>query len=164
MVSEDQIRAEKLTTEDVLDVETVQPQQEVRWPPEWDEDPEEQPGENARIEDGVLIWEREGFEARLESYMTTHWRATVAIPEEIGQFTPREIDLKCAPEPEYGYVESVETDDYVATEATLIIQENYQPTWEVNSWIDSRIEGAEHSQQFRDDLKNKLSVARENEE
>jgi hypothetical protein len=164
MVSEDQIREEGLTKDDVLDVETEQPQQEVEWLPEWDEHPEEQPGENARIEDGVLIWERDGFEARLESYETTHWRATVTIPEEVGQWYPREFDLKCSPKPEYGFVESVETEEYVTTGAVLIITENFQPTWEVNAWIDYLLESSEQSQQFQDELTNKLAVASENED
>lgn len=165
MVSPETIENEGLTTDDVLDREVVEPQQEVKWLPEWDEYPEEQPGENARIEDDTLIWERDGgFEARLESYETTHWKAEVTIPESVGQYYPREFDLKCHPLPEYGYVKSVERDGYTTVGATLIIQENFQPVYEVNKFIDELAESAEESEQFREELEEKLSVARENEE
>lgn len=164
MVTTEEIREDDLTKDDVLDVEVEEPQREVEWLPEWDEYPEERPGENTRIEDGVLIWERDGFEARLESYETTHWKAEVTIPEPVGQWYPREFDLKCAPKPEHGFVESVETESYITTGATLVIAENFQPTWEVNAWIDYLLESMEHSQEFQDDLTEKLSVASDNEE
>lgn len=163
MVTKDQIQDDGLTKEDVLDVETEQPQQEVEWLPEWDDHPEERPGENTRIEDGVLLWERDGFEASLESYETTHWKAAVNIPESVGQYYPREFDLKCSPRPEYGFIDDVEQDEYTTTQATLVIQENYQPTWEVNAFIDMLIETRDQSEQFREELGDKLAVASENE-
>ncbi len=165
MVDTETIEQEGLTTEDVLDSEVVEPQQGVEWLPEWDEYPEERPGENTRIEDDTLIWEREGgFEARLESYEMTHWKAEVTIPESVGEYYPREFDLKCHPRPEYGFVKDVEQEDYATVGATLILQENFQPVWEVNKFIDELAEEAEESQEFREDLEEKLSVARENEE
>jgi len=74
MVSRDEIEAEGLTTEDVLDVETAQPQTDVQILPEWEKHPEERPGENLRIEGNTLLYERDGFEVAIESYKTTHWR------------------------------------------------------------------------------------------
>jgi len=62
MVSRDEIEAEGLTTEDVLDVETAQPQTDVQILPEWEKHPEERPGENLRIEGNTLLYERDGFE------------------------------------------------------------------------------------------------------
>lgn len=163
MVTKEEIEEQGLTTDDVLDVEVERPRDEVEWLPEWDDHPEERPGENTRIEDETLIWERDGFEARLESYETTHWRSEVSIPSEIGQWYPREIDLQCRPDPEYGYVESVDLKDYEASKAVLILQENFQPTWEVNRWIDGLIQNAEESQQFQNEISEKLDVARNNE-
>ena len=164
MVSEETIREEQLTTEEVLDRELETPQQECEWVPEWDEYPEEQPGENTRLKDGVLYWERDGFTVKLESYETTHWKATVEIPEEVGKWSPRAIDLKCNPKPEYGFVESVDAENHEATEAVLILQDNFQPVFEVQQWIDAQIESAEHGEQFQDELGSKTSLARENEE
>lgn len=163
MVSEDEIQEKNLTTDDVLDREVVEPQQGVEWLPEWDEHPEERPGENTRIEDDTLLWERDGFEVELESYETTHWKATVSIPEEVGQWHPRDFDLKCSPIPEHGFVKEVETEEYATVKAVLILQENFQPTWEVNHFIDHLLEGAQNSQEFQEDLENKLSLASENE-
>lgn len=161
MVDLDRIKEEGMTQEEVLDRYTVEPQQEVEWLPEWDEYPEERPGENARIEEETLTWERDGFEVRLESYETTHWRAGVDLPERVGEHYPREIDLKCHPLPEYGFVESVELDGYTATSATLIIQENHQPVFEVNQFIDKLLESADHSEQFMEDLEDGLEAASE---
>lgn len=163
MVTEEEIREESLTTDDVLEYEVAQPKQEVEWLPEWDEGPEERPGENTRIEDNTLIWERDGFEARLESYETTHWKAVIDIPRECGEYYPREFDLKCSPRPEYGFVDDVELEEYATTQATLIIQENFQPTWEVNAFIEMIIETREESEQFEEEITEKLQVARENE-
>lgn len=164
MVSEDEIREEELTPDDVLETEVVTPQQEVKWLPEWDEYPEERPGDNTRIEDGTLIWERDGFEARLESMEATHWRAEIDVPEEIGKVYAREIDVKSKPIPEYGFVESARMDDYKLRQATIVLAENFQPVFEVNQFIDQLIEDAEGFEQFQEDLENKLSVARENED
>lgn len=164
MVSEDRIREENLTKGDVLDRMTETPQQSVEWLEVWDDHPEERPGENTRIEDETLIWERDGFEARLESFETTHWRAELDVPERVGKWFPREIDLKAAPKPEYGYVESVETESYAVTEATIVLCENFQPTYEVNAFIDYLLEKADGSEQFQDDLESALAVAGENED
>jgi len=164
MVSKEEIEAEGMTKQEVLDVETVQPRTEVEWVPEWDEHPSEQPGENTRIEDDTLIWERDGFAARLESYETTHWKATVELPSHVGELYPREIDLKASPKPEHGFVESVAIEGYEAAEAVLILQANYQPTYEVNKWINYLLEQAEESHQFRDDLEEKLSAAAQSED
>jgi len=79
MVSRDEIEAEGLTTEDVLDVETAQPQTDVQILPEWEKHPEERPGENLRIEGNTLLYERDGFEVAIESYKTTHWRVDLSI-------------------------------------------------------------------------------------
>lgn len=148
------------TIDDVLD-SYEQPQTEVKWLPEWDDHPEERPGENTRLEDGVLRWEKDGFDVRLESYETTHWKATVSIPEWVGEYFPRSFDLKCTPLPEYGFVKSVAIEDYAATEATLIIQSNYQPTWEVNNWIEARVLDAEEQQEFMDEVSERISDANE---
>jgi len=93
MVSRDEIEAEGLTTEDVLDVETAQPQTDVQILPEWEKHPEERPGENLRIEGNTLLYERDGFEVAIESYKTTHWRVDLSIPESIGKWYPRPLDL-----------------------------------------------------------------------
>ena len=152
MVSRDEIEAEALTTEDVLDVETEQPQTDVRILPEWEEYPEERPGENLRIEDNTLLYERDGFEVAIESYETTHWRVDLSIPEEVGKWYPRPLDLKCRPLPEHGFVESVDTSDsYEASSATLIIQENFQPTFEVRKFIEYLLDNAEASEQFTEE-------------
>jgi hypothetical protein len=164
MLDEDEIREQELTTDDVLDRHLAEPQTEVEWVPEWDEDPDVRPGENCRIEDGVLIFERKGFEARIESYETTHWKVDLDIPETVGEWYPREIDLQCHPRPEHGFIRDVETEDYFASQATLIIQANRQPVWEVEKFIDELAENAQESAEFRDELSEKLAVARENEE
>lgn len=157
------IREEGLTTDDVMNREFVEPQTDVEMLPEWEEFPEERPGENLRIEENVLIWERDGFEARLESYETTHWKAHITIPKEIGKWQPRPIDLKCKSYPEYGYVEDVETEDYSAVGATIILQDNFQPTWEVNHFIDKLIEEAEGGAEYEKEVEEMLAAARENE-
>jgi len=165
MVSRDEIEAEGLTTEDVLDVETAQPQTDVQILPEWEKHPEERPGENLRIEGNTLLYERDGFEVAIESYKTTHWRVDLSIPESIGKWYPRPLDLKCLSVPEYGFVDSVETSDsYAAIGATLIIQENFQPTFEVRKVIEHLLDNAaEKSEQFTEELDGKLDAARENE-
>lgn len=164
MVTKEEIERDGLTTEDVLDRAFEEPQMDVEWLPEWDKYPEEQPGENTRIEDNTLIWERDGFEARLESFETTHWKAELAIPEEVGKYYPRGFDLKCHPLPEYGFVKDVERDSYTTVGATLIIQENFQPVYEVNKFIDKLVETAEQSEQFQQEVEEKMALARENEE
>ena len=164
MVSKDEIEAESLTTEDVLEVEAAQPQTDVRILPEWEEHPEERPGENLRIEENTLLYERDGFEVAIESYETTHWRVDLTIPEEVGKWYPRPLDLKCLSVPEYGFVESVETSDsYETIGATVIIQENFQPTFEVRKFIEHLLDNAERSEQFTEELDEKLDAARENE-
>lgn len=164
MVTTDEIREEGLTTDDIMDREFVEPRTEVEWVPEWDEHPEEQPGENTHIEDDTLIWERDGFTVRLESYEVTHWRADIEIPERVGQHYPREFDLKCRPRPKHGFIEGVESDGYTAVGATLIIQANFQPVFEVNQFIDELLESAEQSEAFRDEIEEKMAAARENED
>lgn len=164
MLSDDEIQEKDLTTGDVLDHEFVEPQQDVEWLPEWDDHPEEQPGENARIEENTLIWEKSGFEARLESYETTHWRAEVDIPEQVGKHYPRGLDLKCNPIPEYGFIKDVKREDYTTVGATLIIQENFQPVYEVNEFIEDLAESAAESEKFMNEVEEKMAVARENEE
>lgn len=164
MVSKEEIERQGLTTDDVMDREFAQPQREVKWLPEWDEHPEERPGENTRIEDETLIWERDGFEARLESYETTHWRAHIAIPKDVGEYYPRPFDLKCHPLPEYGFVKQTEQEDYATVGATLIISENFQPVFEVNEFIDALVDSAEQSEQFREEIEEKMAAARENED
>ncbi|NHN50017.1 hypothetical protein G9464_20830 [Halostella sp. JP-L12] len=164
MVSEDRIEEEGLTTEDVLKYETVEPQEGVEWLPEWDDHPEERPGENTRIEDDTLIWEKEGFEARLTHIEPTKWRAVVDVPPEYGETYAREIDVKCKPIPEHGFVESADTEDYELQQATLVLSENFQPIREVNRFIEKLIEDTEGFKEFQEDLENKLAAARENEE
>jgi len=164
MVSHEEIQQDGLTTDEVMSREFAEPQREVEWLPEWEECPEEQPGDNARIEDNTLMWERDGFEARLESYETTHWQAEIEMPKAVGQYYPREVDLKCHPLPEYGFVKDVEQDDYSTVGATLIIQANFQPVFEVNEFIDELVESAEQSEAFREEVEEKLAAARENEE
>lgn len=164
MVTKEEIKQDELTTDEVMSREFAEPQREIKWLPEWDDHPEEQPGENARIEDETLIWERDGFEARLESYETTHWKAEIEIPKDVGQYYPREFDLKCHPIPEYGFVKAVEQEGYATVGATLIIQANFQPVFEVNTFIDELVESAEQSEQFREEVEEKMAAARENEE
>lgn len=164
MVTREEIEQDELTTDEVMSRELVEPQSDVEWLPEWDEFPDEQPGDNARIEDNTLIWERDGFEVRLESYETTHWRAEIDMPENIGQYYPREFDLKCNPLPKYGFVKEVEQDEYTTVGVTLIIQENFQPVFEVNNFIDDLVESAEEAEKFREDVEEKLSAARKNED
>ncbi|MFW6435902.1 MAG: hypothetical protein ACOCY1_05920 [Halovenus sp.] len=164
MVDIDQIEEEEMTSEEVLDRYTAEPQTEPEWVPEWDEYPEERPGDNTRIEDDALLWERDGFAVRLESYETTHWRIEIEIPEHVGEHYPRGFELKCRPKPEYGFVKSVEQKDYVTTGATLIIAENRQPVYEVQAFIDDLLESAEQSQQFIDDIEEAMAVAKGNEE
>lgn len=164
MVSIEEIEEEGLTTDDVMDREFVTPQNEVEWVPEWDEFPEEQPGENTRIEDDTLIWERDGFKIRLESYETTHWRVEIDIPKDVGQYYPREFDLKCNPLPEYGFIKEVEQDGYSTVGATLIHGANFQPVFEVNKFIDDLVESAEEAEQFREDVEEKMSAARQNQD
>lgn len=164
MVSEEEIRDEGLTTDDVLETEVVTPQQTVEWVPEWDEYPEERPGENTRIEDETLIWERDGFEARLESMEATHWRATIDVPQKVGETYAREIDIKSKPLPEYGFVDNAVIEDYAVNQVTVVISENFQPVFEVNQFIDHLIEDAEGFEEFQEDLERKLSAAKQNEE
>jgi ssDNA-binding Zn-finger/Zn-ribbon topoisomerase 1 len=164
MVSKEEIQQDGLTTDEVMSREFAEPQREVEWLPEWEECPEEQPGDNARIEDNTLMWERDGFEARLESYETTHWQAVIEIPKDVGQYYPREFDLRCHPLPEYGFVKEVEQDGYSTVGATLIVQENFQPVFKVNKFIDELMESAEQSEQFREEVEEKMAAARENEE
>lgn len=163
MVSIDRIREEELTKDEVLSREFEEPKQEVEIVPEWEEYPEEAPGENVRIEDDQLVYEREDFEVRMESYRTTHWRVEVEIPEYVGKWHPRDIDLKIRP-PEQGFVESVETEDYEVVQATLIISSNFQPVYEVNKWIDGLVESAEGSEEFHQEVEEKMAAARDNEE
>jgi hypothetical protein len=160
MVSKEEIEEQNLTTDDVLDRHLAEPQEAVEWLPEWDDHPEERPGDNARIEDETLIWENGEFEARLQSYETTHWKATVTIPKWVGEYYPRGFELKCLSIPEFGFVDDVETEDYCAVEATLILQANHQPVYEVNKYIDELRDGAEQSQQFREELEEKMAAAR----
>jgi len=47
--------------------------------------------------------------------------------------------------------------------ATLIIQENFQPTFEVRKVIEHLLDNAEKSEQFTEELDGKLDAARENE-
>lgn len=131
--------------------------------PGWDEYPGEAPGENVRIEDEILIWERDGFEVRLETYRTTHWRAEVDIPEAVAKWYPREIDLKIKP-PKQGFVESVTTESYHAEQAELIVSAPYQPVYEVNSWIDELLESAEGSEEYQQEIEEKMAVARDHED
>lgn len=163
MVTKDQIEEEELTTEEVIDREFVEPQQEVRILPEWEEYPEERPGENLRIEDDQLVWERDGFEARLWSHETTHWKAQITIPREYGKYDPRPVDMKSKSIPEYGFVESVEMDDYAAVGVTLVLQENFQPTYEVNKFIDHLIERKEGAEEREQEIKELMGAARENQ-
>lgn len=163
MVDIDRIEEEDMTAEEVLDRYTAQPRDTVEWIPEWDDHPEERPGENTRIEDETLIWENGEFEIRLESYETTHWKAVVSVPEDVGELYPRDIDLKCHPLPEHGYVESVEIDDYVATAVTLILAENFMPIHEVNTFVDDLRDDAAESQQFMDNLEAGLEAASDGE-
>lgn len=164
MVTKQEIEEQGLTTDDVMDREFGQPRTDVKWVPEWDEYPEERPGENTRIEDDTLIWERDGFEVRLESYETTHWKADLTIPEDVGQYYPREFDLKCHPLPEYGFIKDTEQESYCTVGATLILNANFQPVFEVNKFIDELVDSAERSKEFREEITEKMAVARENEE
>jgi len=93
MVSRDEIEAEGLTTEDVLDVETAQPQTDVQILPEWEKHPEERPGENLRIEGNTLLYERDGFEVAIESHTRRPTGALILDPESIGKRYPRPLDL-----------------------------------------------------------------------
>ena len=163
MVSKEEIREKGLTTDDVLDLETERPMEEVEILPEWEEDPANAPGKNVRIEGDQLVYERDGFEVRMESHQATHWRVVVSIPDYVAKWYPRDIDLKISA-PENGFVDDVETEDYQAVEATLVISANFMPTWEVSGWIDDLIDRAEKSEEFHNDVAEKMSVARENEE
>jgi hypothetical protein len=163
MVSEQETREDGLTTDDVLDRHTAEPMQEVRMLPEWEEWPEEQPGENTHIDGDELVWERDGFEVRLRSYETTHWKADLTVPREIGSHFPRPVDLKSRPKPKYGFVDTVDLDEYAAVGVTLVLQENFIPTVEINGFIDGLIEQVDENEQFKEDLESKLSAARENE-
>jgi len=110
----------------------------------------------------TLLYERDGFEVAIESYKTTHWRVDLD-PESIGKWYPRPLDPRLSV-PEYGFVDSVETSDsYAAIGATLIIQENFQPTFEVRKVIEHLLDNAEKSEQFTEELDGKLDAARENE-
>lgn len=168
MVSEERIRKDELTKDEVLDLEVEEPKDDVEIIPEWEESPEERPGDNLHIDEtgdrNELVWERDGFEARLWNHEMTHWKATISIPREYGQHHPRPVDLKCSPIPEYGFVEDVDVEDYAATVATIVIQDNFMPTWEVNKFIDELIESAASADAFQEELTEKLSIASENEE
>jgi hypothetical protein len=163
MVTKDQIREDGLTEEEVLDREVVEPQESVEFLPEWEEWPEEQPGENTRIEDETLIWERDGFKAQLSNIGPTKWRAEIDVPEAYNDGWGRPIDLKTEPHPEYGFVEDATFEDYTLQHVTLVLSENYQPTVEVNSYIDFLIETAGSVEEFQNDLEEKLELAQENE-
>jgi len=76
---------------------------------------------------------------------------------------PRPLDLKCPPF-RSSFVDSVETSDsYAAIGATLIIQENFQPTFEVRKVIEHLLDNAEKSEQFTEELDgNSTPLARTN--
>lgn len=164
MVDIDRIEDEQMTPDEVLDRFTERPMDTVEWLPEWDDNPDALPGENTRIDDETLIWENGEFEIRMESHETTHWLADISVPEAVGEHYPRPIDMKCRPEPEYGFIRDVEQDGYVTVGVELVIAENYMPIYELNSFVDGLRDGAEQSQEFMDDLEAGLDVARENEE
>lgn len=163
MVTTDEIEEQDLTKSDVLDREFEEPMQHVEMLPEWEEYPEEAPGENTRVEDDVLKWERDGFSVELESDGAIGWKARVSVPSEVGGMYAMPKLIKANPEPKRGFVEDVTVEDYAATEVVLWYQENFQPTYEVNKWIDARIEDAESSQAFQEEVEEKLAAASENE-
>lgn len=148
------------TPEDLLEAEMVTPQEEVEIPPEWEEHPEEQPGENTRIEDGELRWESDGFDVRLWNLEPTKWKAVISIPTEVGGVWAREMDIKCRPMPHYGFVDSAVVEDYKVREVTLILSENFQPVHEVNAYIESLREDAETFQERQQEWAEKIAEAR----
>jgi protein gp37 len=79
MVAKEEIEKQNLTTDDVMTREFVEPQQEVEWLSEWDEYPEEQPGENARIE-------------QLRSIDARRWVSFEPLIEPIGKVALDHID------------------------------------------------------------------------
>lgn len=164
MVDLDRIEEEQMTEGEVLDRYTEQPMDCVEWLPEWDEYPEEQPGENACIQDDTLLWENGEFVVRLKSHETTHWKAEIDIPEPIGEHYVRPIDIKCRRLPEYGFVSDVRTEDYVTAGVTLVISENFMPIHELNKYIDDLRDSAKESQRFMDDLEAGLEAAKDSEE
>lgn len=174
--SVEEIEEQAMTQHEVADHIGVQPSDTVTWHPEWDEHPEEQPGKNARIEDEVLIWEQEYdvdgvdepvcFEARLECEETTVWKAVVSLPEYVGKNYPRSVDLQCRPDPEYGFVETVEMADdpdvYAAREATLYYKDNFQPTVQVECWMRDLLKDALDFEASMAAIDEKMAAAKAN--
>lgn len=153
------IQEEEMTTEEVLDRYTEEPRTSVEMLPEWEEYPEEAPGENTRVEDDTLIWERDGFEIRLESFETTHWKADISVPHEYGKHYARPIDAKCGLGTEHTYVEDVETEDYALSSVTLLTAANFMPVHEVQKFVDAIIDDAQASEQFIEEMEAKLDAA-----
>jgi len=163
MVTKDQIREEDLTPDDVLGREIVEPQETPKILPVWEEHPEERPGENVRLDDETLVWERDGYEARLSNIEPTKWRAEIAVPDTYSGGWARPIDLKCRPHPEHGFVEDAAFEDYELEHVTLVLSENFQPVYEVNQYIEFLIESDGMVEEFQEELDAKLDAARENE-
>lgn len=162
MVAEDRTHNEGQTEDDRLAHESDRPTT-VEWYPEWD-DPEERPGENTRIDDETLIWERDGFTVRLTHHEALYWRAVISLPASIGRRYERPIDLQTVPFPEYGTVTSVDVEDHVAQSAELLLAGNYQPIWELNNWIDYLLDSATETQTIEDDPATTPMMAGEHDE
>ncbi|MWG36497.1 hypothetical protein [Halomarina oriensis] len=115
----------------------IQPPTSVRWLPEWDMEGEHPPGENTHIEDDTLYWHRDGFNVALRNREPTLWEADVTLPDEAGEYFPRKEDIQARPDPEYGYVETVElaAEGYATEAVTLVFKENYMPVYEINKWV-----------------------------
>lgn len=186
MVSEEEIRSEGLTGDDVIDREFVRPEEaptDVYWPDYFDDHPESRPADDVRIEerdDGtpVMKWTDGEFEVELEGvekeagFPGGDWRATIHLPKSVGVHFFDEHEIKChyppmlGDQPE-GYVEEVVTADsgYRGEAIVLRLKDaEGMPLVLVESYPDMLRKEAEASAEQATKIQKKLDAAHENEE
>lgn len=180
MVDTDRIREEGLTTEEVLDREFVGPHDtptEAHWPEYFDDYPEEQPGDEAWLDeddDGepVLCWEDGDFSVRLKCIEWGDWEARISIPERVGRHIPKPTGFKAHHPPTIGdhpvgFVDEIEYPDDGYTAGTIVLrlaEAEGMPIVAPSSYVDDLREYAEDSEEYMAEVDEMLAAARENEE
>jgi hypothetical protein len=182
MVAPDRIEDEGLSADDVLQKELVMPEDaptEPHWVPEWDEWPEEQPGDEAWMDEdsegrtALVFTTDDGFRVELVCLDYSDWQARIGIPEDVGSYIVDEHTFK-ARHPvmlgdiPMGYVDEVlwrGEDSYDAEAVVIRISEaEGMPVSEVESFVRGLREEHAETLQGMDDLGEKLNVARENKQ